>query len=118
MTPEAEAAHWSWLRKCEGFGVGDGLCEVLITQIDVWSGGQVVSCSVLRARRGGREAAGFEGSGGFLVVRDVQASLTAAVRSSHDAPESRRSTLARTGASAPKSLLFLYFVDADENSLN
>lgn len=60
-----------------------------------------------------KKAAGFERAGGFLVVRDVQASLTAAVKRSLDAPDGvtagPRSTLAgcsRARARPPWSCLF------------
>lgn len=64
-------------------GLGDGLCAVPITRIEVLS--RFKSSGTCEEKR--KKAAGFEGAGGFLVVRDVQASPTAADRSSHDAPD-------------------------------
>lgn len=68
-------------------GLGDGLCAVLIARVEVL---KRLTC---RFRSSGtckekrKKAAGFEGAGGFLVVRDVQASPMAAVKSSHGAPD-------------------------------
>lgn len=68
-------------------GLGDGLCAVLITRIEVLKQprSRFKSSGTCKEKR--KKAAGFEGAGGFLVVRDVQASPTAAVISSHDAPD-------------------------------
>lgn len=68
-------------------GLGDGLCAVLITRIEVLMQlpRPFKSSGTCEEKR--KKAAGFEGAGGFLVVRDVQASPTAAVLSSPDAPD-------------------------------
>lgn len=68
-------------------GLGDGLCAVLITRIEVLKQlpSHFKSCGACKEKR--KKAVGFEGADGFLVVRDVQASPTAAVRSSRGSPD-------------------------------
>lgn len=67
-------------------GLGGGLCAVLITRIEVLKQlpSHFKSSGTCKKRK---KAAGFEGAGGFLVVGDVQASPTAALISSRDAPD-------------------------------